>query len=490
MMRPRLLLLLSLAAPCALAHRQDDISRLQSTIEQLSSTVTALRLRVEQLEQKHVPAVVPREASTVVTAPKPERSENVSPGRLAFNGEFRLYFDSVTRHAGGGAPRVSNIRGRYLLHLDFDARLHRALNFHGRLSTGPLNNPLTDIQDFGGGVAKNSFLLSEAYMDYHPNASVRLQGGRVDNPFNDRSRFLFDTDTRFNGTNEIFRWPMRANVLGLSHVQLMAGQYTFSNPNFPIIDSAPPSVAANATPSQALLAAGAKAGTQPRASQLFQQGVMLDGKIGNALTQQAGFDFQLYRNPNQLRLMSTPGGLFLLGGTVGLTPSSPVPSASNATTTPGGATLTAPGFRVAHLSYTIAHDGVTVLDRRVPVSLNLQMARNVERVSDRNAFSAIATAGRNREPGDLRFLYAFYRKQANSLIGELTENDIAIGGNVNMDANLLRMEYTMARSVVFVNNFIFTRWLTDSNPQAGYFVPFGRSVPLQFRYQGMLIFRF
>src|SRR5437899_3000100 len=135
MIQPRLingipLLFLSFAVPCAIAHRQDDIGRLQSTIEQLNSAVAALRLRVDQLEQtrsaqtspgKQAP-ILPTEASPLTTASKPEqpvnatttdRSATAAPsGRLAFNGEFRLYFDSITRPAGGDAARVSNIRGR------------------------------------------------------------------------------------------------------------------------------------------------------------------------------------------------------------------------------------------------------------------------------------------------------------------------------------------------------------------------------------------
>jgi len=126
----------------------------------------------------------------------------------------------------------------------------------------------------------------------------------------------------------------------------------------------------------------------------------------------------------------------------------------------------------------------------VPLSVNLQWARNFEPVSDRNAWAAIVTAGRSKETGDVRMIYGFYRKEANSLIGELTENDIAIGGNVNMHAHVLRAEYTITRGVVFANNLIWTKWLKDSNPGANFFVPLGRLTPLQLRYQGMLIFRF
>ncbi|HUS04901.1 MAG TPA: putative porin [Bryobacteraceae bacterium] len=483
-----LILLAGLALPCAAASQREEIRLLQAQLQQLTSTVSALQARVRSLEQAPSATVMQiRQEPMPPPVRETAKPAPAAPSKFAMGGDFRLYFDSITRPAGGGAPRVSNIRGRYLLHLDLAAQMHRTLSIHARLSTGPLNNPLTDIQDFGGGLARHSLMLSEAYVDYHPNARFRFQGGRVDNVFNDRSAFLFDQDSRFNGTNESFTLPGK---IAKSQVKLMAGQYTFTHPNFPEIVPGTSSTAATATPSQAFLAAGAKPGTQPRASQLFQQGALIDTSLSDALTQQAGFDLQLYRNPNQLRLMSTAGGLFLVGGSIGFNPVGPVPSPGNATTTPGGAEFTAPGFRIGHLTYTLAHRGLGVFDHSIPMSLNMQMSRNFHHVSDRNGFAIIGSAGRSREAGDLRLQYAFYRKQANALIGEVTENDIGIGGNVNMQANSLRIEYTLHRGVIFANNIITTKWLKDSNPQARFFVPFGATVPLQFRYQSMLLFRF
>lgn len=146
--------------------------------------------------------------------------------------------------------------------------------------------------------------------------------------------------------------------------------------------------------------------------------------------------------------------------------------------------LTAPAFRVAHISYTGG------FNRRLPLSLNLQFARNTATHRERDAFAAIFAAGRNKEFGDVRVIGSFYQKQANSLISQLTENDIALGSNVNMNAYLGRLEYTLPGGIVFANNFIWTKWLLNSDPAAHFFVPLGSGVPRQFRYQGILIFRF
>jgi hypothetical protein len=478
---------------CPALRAGGGVAKLQRRVEQLEQLVTTLEQRLDALEAtRSAPPVL---TTAALQAPKPEAPQPAptappQSGPIKFGGDFRLYFDSITRPAGGGAKRVSNIRGRYLLHLDFEAALRKTLSFHGQLSTSPLTNPLTDIQDFSGGVAKHPFFLSKAYIDYHPNEFVRLQGGRVDSPFSDRSRFLFDQDTRFNGTSEMFRLPLHKAPAGITEIQFLAGQYTFSNPSFPIIEPGTPSTAAGATPSQAFLAAGAEAGTQPRASQLFQQGFVIRQKLGASITSDVAADVQLYRNPNQLRLMSTPGGLFLIGGAIGITPSGPVPSASNATTTPGGATLTPDAFRIGHTAWTLSDRSANIFGRSVPVSLNLHWARNFQPVSNRDAWAAILSAGRTSEAGDIRLQYGYYHKEANSMIGELTENDLAIGGNVNMRAHIVRLDYTLGRGITWVNNLIWTRWLADSSPQANFFVPLGRSVPGQIRYQSILMFRF
>ncbi len=124
------------------------------------------------------------------------------------------------------------------------------------------------------------------------------------------------------------------------------------------------------------------------------------------------------------------------------------------------------------------------------LEVRLQFARNTTKHSARDAFAAILTAGRSKEPGDVRVIGAFYRKQANSLISELTENDIAINSNVNMNAYVGRFEYTFTRAVSLANDLIWTNWIRSSDPAANFFVPLGNAVPTQFRYQATLIFKF
>ena len=99
-------------------------------------------------------------------------------------------------------------------------------------------------------------------------------------------------------------------------------------------------------------------------------------------------------------------------------------------------------------------------------------------------------AGRASEAGDVRLTYAYYLKQANSLISELTENDIALGSNVNMKAHVARVEIGLGRGVTLAHSVFLTSILRSSDPAARFYVPLGAATPRQIRYQGMLIFRF
>jgi len=42
------------------------------------------------------------------------------------------------------------------------------LSFHGQLATGPVNNPLTNDQDFAATTTRHPFFINEAWIDYQP----------------------------------------------------------------------------------------------------------------------------------------------------------------------------------------------------------------------------------------------------------------------------------------------------------------------------------
>ena len=116
----------------------------------------------------------------------------VGPFRLS--GDFRLRFDSILRKAENHPPagfaaltHQQNIRARYRFRLNLDTDVNDKLKFHGQLTTGPANNPLTNDQDFGQTTTRHLFSINEAWIEYQPTKAINLQGGRVQEVFADNS---------------------------------------------------------------------------------------------------------------------------------------------------------------------------------------------------------------------------------------------------------------------------------------------------------------
>lgn len=142
-----------------------------------------------------------------------------------------------------------------------------------------------------------------------------------------------------------------------------------------------------------------------------------------------------------------------------------------------------------HADYLIEHRAIPLAGRTVPAAVDVQFARNLGVGFENSALMVSASAGQST-PRSARFAYTFYRKEANSLIGQLTENDIAVGSSVNMAAHFIRFEYGFVRNVVFASDVSITSFLSPSDASRKFFVPLGPGVPTQLRYQVMLISRF
>lgn len=409
-----------------------------------------------------------------------ERVTRIGPLRLS--GDFRLRWDGTFRPAteppDPALQHLQNARIRYRLRLNMDAELNKALSFHGQLSTGPFNNALTLDQDFTSTVARHPFLINEAWVDFHPNKTVTLQGGRVQEVFADNSRFIFDDDVRFNGFNEKFVFPIGSKG---ATVELRAGQYWFSNPNVAVITAGSP-----------LAVAGDEIGTIGRSSNLFHQGLLFNIKSGEKWTHQFGGDVQVFREPNQIQLASTANGVvFIVQGGLGVTLSGPLTGTGNATTTAGGAIYTAEDFHVGRLTYRLGHTGFKVGDHAYPITLNLQAARNFGTdINERDAMFASLQVGRPTKLGDMSFLYAFSIKGANAIISQLTDDDLGTGTGVNIRTHYFRWELGLARNVTLQSLLFVQNELRNSGQFPNFFVPLNAFTPRQYRFQEQINFSF
>jgi hypothetical protein len=485
-----------------LERQNSKLELLQKTIEEQQQAIQTLMAKLSpektglQSARDGIIAVDPAVPTTSSNNGEPQapsleqrvakvEGQVIKAGPFRLSGDFRLRMDATFRSASEPPSpplaHLQNVRARYRLRLNFDTDLYPNLSFHGQLATGPINNPLTLDQDFSATTTRHPFFINEAWIDYHPTKAISLQAGRLQEVFADNSRFLFDDDIRFNGFNEKYVASLKKNAGYLSSIELRAGQYILTNPNVAVI-----------APNSPLAHADQVVGTAGRAANLFHQGIIFNQQFNKRWGDQFGADIQLYRNPNQIQLASTMEGLVLLVQPgLGLALSGPLTGTGNATTTPGGAIYTARGFQVARLTYRLNYAGFKRDDHTYPLIFNVQLARNVGTgFNERDAMLAAVQLGRITKKGDSSFLYVFSIKGANSLISQVTDDDLGTGTGVNIRTNHFRFEYGLAKRVTLQSLFYFQHELRNSGQFPNFFVPLSAFAPRTYRIQQQLVFSF
>ena len=488
---------------------ESELERQNNKLDQLQKTITQQQLAIQALIEKLNPektepvaaATSPTKAvadSTATERPAQPQAQNTVEQRLSkvegqvarigpfrVTGDFRLRFDGIFRSAteppDPPLEHVQNARARYRFRLNLDTDLYPTLSFHAQLTTGPLNNQLSSNQDFASMTVRHPFAISEAWMEYRPKKSVTLQGGRVQSIFADNSRFIFDDDIRFNGFNEKYVKAFKANGAYVSSLELRAGQYILSTPNVAVI-----------TPGSPLARAGETVGSIGRSATLFHQGFLVNQKFNDDWSDQFGGDVQLYQHPNQIQLASAADGLALLVQPgIGIALSGPLPGTGNATTTPGGAIYTASGFHIARITYRLNYNGWKTSEHAFPLLFNVQMARNVATgINERDAILTALQIGRITKKGDTSFLYVFTIKGANSMISQLTDDDLGTNTGVNIRTNHFRFEYGIAKKVTLQSLFFIQDSIRSSGQYPRFFVPLSAFTPRTYRIQQQIQFNF
>ena len=483
-----------------LEKQNNKLDQLQKTINQQQLALQALleRLNPEKTEAVAAstspaqPAADSNSSETTAQAQTPveQRLAKVEGqvtriGPFRITGDFRLRFDGIFRSStqppDPPLEHVQNARARYRFRLNLDTDLYPNLSFHAQLATGPLNNQLSSNQDFTSMTVRHPFAISEAWMEYRPTKSVTLQGGRVQSIFADNSRFLFDDDIRFNGFNEKYVKTFKSNDAYVSSLELRAGQYILSTPNVAVI-----------APGSPLARAGEVVGSTGRSATMFHQGFLVNQKFNDDWSDQFGGDVQIYQHPNQIQLASAADGVALLVQPgIGITLSGPLPGTGNGTTTPGGAIYTASGFHIARITYRLNYNGWKTSQHAFPLLFNVQMARNVATgVNERDAILTALQIGRITKKGDTSFLYVFTIKGANSMISQLTDDDLGTGTGVNIRTNHFRFEYGIARKVTLQSLFFIQDSIRSSGQYPRFFVPLSAFTPRTYRIQQQIQFNF
>jgi hypothetical protein len=419
--------------------------------------------------------------------------EGISKGiaGFRFSGDFRVRADGILRSSNAVAGPQQDVRGRYRARLNFDKGIDPQLNVHFQLGSGNFENPLTDSTDFGGGAVKGPIFLSEAWLNYHPNSSLNFQVGKMPEVFQDFTRFMWSNNVRFNGFQESVGTSPGDNPLGITRIDFRAGQYVLTNPNIQALPTAAQCAAASPPTACIYLQAGYKPGENVRSADLFDEGVFVIGRIKPGWSQYLFSNFLVYRNANQIALGATNAGYpVLVNNELGVTVAGPLTGTGTATTLPGGGMYTAGHFQIGHLAYRITKEGMRVHGEEFPVFLDLQASRNFGASFLRNAWMVTFNAGQIRKAGDVRFLYFYGVKDANSMVSAFADTQMGTNSGVNIRTHSFRFDLGLARFLQWQNILYIQDEISPNDPARHFYVPVPRGAATQFRVQSSLFANF
>jgi hypothetical protein len=408
-----------------------------------------------------------------------------------FSGDFRLRSDNVFRSANSIAGAQQNVRGRYRLRFNVDRAVNDQTDVHLQLGSGTFNSPLTYDSDFNGSVARGPIFLSEAWGAYHPNKNFDFRGGRMSEVFADNARFLVDDDVRLDGFQEVIRYPFSTDALGKVTVEFRGGQYIFTNPNVPSLPTAAQCSGANPPATCAYVAAGFAPGRKVPSTNMFDQGITVSASTSDNVSHSVTVNFELWRNPNSIQVASLASGYPLLANSFyGVALAGPLGGAGNGTTTKGGAIFTADSFHIGQVVYRLDYKGLHTNRQAFPVSLEFHGARNFGADFYGNALMGQISAGETKKFGDVAFKYGFFYKQANSMISQITDDDVGTGTGVNLRTHMVRFDLGFNKYMAWQNLLFIQNELAGNDPARNFFVNVQKGTATQYRYQSQLQFTF
>ena len=413
------------------------------------------------------------------------------PLGIKMSGELILRSDMESRPGNAVAASLQNVRERYKLNLNFDRALGDQFDFHAQLGSGTFNNPLSEYTDFTGTTSREPVFLNEFSAGYHPNQFLEIRGGRMEEVFTDDSRFEFDDEVRFNGLQEVAKAPASANFAGITRFEIRAGQYIFTNPNISMLPTAHGCMGSAALTGNCLyLAAGYKPGGRVGDADLFHQGFGIYGNLTEGWSHHFITDFQSYRNVNQLALAATTLGFPLVeNGFYGVSLTGPISGVGTATDQ-AGYMFWAHGFQIVRLDYQLGHEGWKTRRENLPVRFDMQASRNVGTSFARDAFLVRVSVGQVKKAGQIRVVYEFAYKDANSMLSEVTDSKLGTLTGVNIRTHHVRFDFGLTSFLQWQTLLYFQDEIRKDDPARDFYVPLQAGAATQYRFQSQFLFHF
>jgi uncharacterized coiled-coil protein SlyX len=414
-----------------------------------------------------------------------------NPLGIKLSGDLVLRSDMESRSGNAVAASLQNARERYKLRLNFNKALGDQFDFHAQLGSGTFNNPLSEYTDFTGTTSREPIFLNEFSAGYHPNQFLEIRGGRLEEVFTDDSRFEFDDEVRFNGMQEVAKVPTSANFAGITRFEVRAGQYIFTNPNISVLPSAAACMGSAALTGNCLyLAAGYKPGGRVGDADLFHQGFGIYGNLTEGWAHHFFSDFQWYRNANQLALASTTLGFPLVeNGFYGVSLTGPISGIGTATDQ-AGYKFWAQGFQIVRLDYQLGHEGWKTRRENLPVMFDMQGSRNVGTSFARDAFLVRVSVGEVKKAGQVRLLYSFAYKDANSMLSQVTDSKMGTLTGVNIRTHHVRFDLGLTSFLQWQTLLYLQDEIRKDDPARNFYVPLQAGAATQYRVQSQFLFQF
>jgi len=414
-----------------------------------------------------------------------------NPLGINLSGDLRFRSDMELRSGNAVASSLQNVRERYRLRLNLDKALGDQFDFHAQLGSGTFSNPLSEDTDFTGTTHRGPIFLNEYSAAYHPNQFLEFRGGRMEEVFSDHSRFEFDDEVRLSGLQEMAKVPMSANFAGITRFEVRGGQYIFTNPNVSVLPSATACEGSAALTGNCLyLAAGFKPGGRVGDTDLFHQGFGIYGNLTEGWSHYFISDFQWYRNANQFALATTTLGFPLVdNGFYGVSLTGPISGVGTATDQ-AGYRFWAHGFQIVRLNYRIVHEGWHTRWENFPVWLDTQGSRNVGTSFARDAFLVRLSVGEVKKLGQVRFVYAFAYKDANSMLSEVTDSKMGTNTGVNIRTHHVRFDLGLTPFLQWQTLLYIQDEIRKDDPARDFYVPIQAGAATQYRIQSQFLFRF
>jgi hypothetical protein len=414
-----------------------------------------------------------------------------NPLGIKLSGDLRFRSDMEFRSGNAVAGSLQNVRERYRLRLNLDKALGNQFDFHAQLGSGTFSNPLSEETDFTGTTHRGPIFLNEYSAAYHPNQFLEFRGGRMEEVFADDSRFEFDDEVRFSGLQEVAKIPTSAHFAGITRFEARAGQYIFTNPNVSVLPSAADCTGSAALTGNCLyLAAGYKPGGRVGDTDLFHQGFGIYGNLTEGWSHHFISDFQWYRNANQFALATTTLGFPLVeNGFYGVSLAGPISGVGTATDQ-AGYMFWAHGFQIVRLNYRLVHEGWKTRWENLPVWLDTQGSRNVGTSFARDAFLVRVSVGEVNKLGQIRVVYAFAYKDANSMLSEVTDSKMGTLSGVNIRTHHVRFDLGLTSFLQWQTLLYIQDEIRKDDPARDFYVPLQAGAATQYRVQSQFLFQF